>query len=206
MPHVPAPGGMVGSLGIIDPSAAIAAGSSISAHGSASNTRSRTKANRKAQPMRCLRNRPRNLELQPEFWHERWRVGQIGFHQSAVDQNLRDHWPALGLTGGSRAFVPLCGKSLDLLWLREQGHSVAGVELSAVALESFCLEHGIPARRRTLDHFDVYEAANLQLYCGDFFALTAPTARPGFRRCTTGPRSSRGHRSCGLTTSLISAR
>jgi thiopurine S-methyltransferase len=116
--------------------------------------------------------------VQPEFWHERWRVGQIGFHQSAVDRNLRDHWPALGLTSDSRVFVPLCGKSLDLLWLREQGHPVAGVELSAVALESFCLEHGIPARRRTLDQFDVYEAANLQLYCGDFFALTAPLLGP----------------------------
>lgn len=110
--------------------------------------------------------------MQPEFWHERWRAGQTGFHQSAVDRNLREHWPQLGFANDSRVFVPLCGKSVDLLWLRERGHSVAGVELSAVALESFCMEHGIPAMRRTLDHFDVYEAADLQLYRGDFFALT----------------------------------
>jgi thiopurine S-methyltransferase len=69
-------------------------------------------------------------------------------------------------------FVPLCGKSVDLLWLRERGHSVAGVELSAVALESLCMEHGIPAKRRLLNDFEVYEAENLRLYCGDFFALT----------------------------------
>jgi thiopurine S-methyltransferase len=112
--------------------------------------------------------------LQPEFWHERWRGGQIGFHQPAVDRSLREQWPVLGLASGSSVFVPLCGKSLDLLWLRDQGHSVTGVELSAVALESFCMENGIPAMRRTLDHFDVYQAANLQLYCGDFFALTPP--------------------------------
>jgi thiopurine S-methyltransferase len=68
-------------------------------------------------------------------------------------------------------FVPLCGKSLDLLWLLERGHCVTGVELSAVALESFCMEQGIPARRRMLDDFDLYEAANLYLYHGDFFAL-----------------------------------
>ncbi len=49
---------------------------------------------------------------------------------------------------------------------------MTGVELSAVALESFCMEQGIPARRRTLEGFDVYEAPNLQLYRGDFFALT----------------------------------
>jgi len=111
--------------------------------------------------------------LQPEFWHDRWRTGQIGFHQSAVDRNLRQYWPDLGLPSDSRVFVPLCGKSLDLLWLCERGHSVTGVELSTVALESFCMEHGIPAKRRILDDFDVYEAAKLQLFRGDFFALTA---------------------------------
>ena len=111
--------------------------------------------------------------MQPEFWHNRWRQGQIGFHQSAVDRQLQRYWPDLGLAGGSRVFVPLCGKSLDLLWLREQHHSVVGVELSAVALESFCLQHGIPARRRLLENFDLYEAADLQLYRGDFFALSA---------------------------------
>ena len=110
--------------------------------------------------------------MQPEFWHERWRTGQIGFHQSAVDRHLKRNWPDLGVASHSRVLVPLCGKSLDLLWLRERGHSVAGVELSAVALESFCMEYGIPAKRRILDDFEVYEAANLQLYCGDFFALT----------------------------------
>jgi thiopurine S-methyltransferase len=111
--------------------------------------------------------------MQPEFWHERWRSGQIGFHQSAVDRSLRRHWSALGLANRScRVFVPLCGKSLDLLWLREQEHIVTGVEISATALEWFCLENGVPARRRTLARFDVYEATNLQLFRGDFFALT----------------------------------
>jgi thiopurine S-methyltransferase len=109
--------------------------------------------------------------LQPDFWLERWRTGQIGFHQPAVDRHLRRHWPDLGLSENSRVFVPLCGKSLDLLWLRERGHSVAGVELSAAALESFCIEQGVLARRRTLDHFEVYEAAQIQLFRGDFFEL-----------------------------------
>jgi thiopurine S-methyltransferase len=110
--------------------------------------------------------------LQPEFWHARWQSGQIGFHQAAVDRNLQQFWPDLGVARNSRVFVPLCGKSLDLPWLCERGHSVAGVELSAVAVESFCMEHGIPARRRVLDDFDVYAAEKLQLFRGDFFALT----------------------------------
>jgi thiopurine S-methyltransferase len=110
--------------------------------------------------------------LEPEFWHGRWQTGQIGFHRPEVDRYLQQYWPDLGLASHTRVFVPLCGKSLDLKWLRERGHFVAGVELSAVALESFCMEHGIPAQRRLLDGFDVYEAENLQLYCGDFYLLT----------------------------------
>ena len=102
-------------------------------------------------------------------------MGQIGFHQATVDRQLKAHWADFGLAAGSRTLVPLCGKSLDLLWLRDQGHCVAGVELSALALESFCMEHGIPSRRRMIDSFDIYEAAKLQLFCGDFFALT-PTS------------------------------
>ena len=111
-------------------------------------------------------------DLQPEFWQERWRTAQIGFHQSAVDRHLQAYWPTLKLAANSPVFVPLCGKSLDVLWLREQGHAVSGVELSPVALEAFCMEHGIPARRRSLGDFEVYEAEGFRLLCGDFFKLT----------------------------------
>jgi thiopurine S-methyltransferase len=110
--------------------------------------------------------------VQPEFWQERWRTAQIGFHQSAVDRHLQAYWPTLELAANSPVFVPLCGKSLDLLWLREQGHEVCGVELSPVAVEAFCMEHGIPARRRVAGDFEVYEADGIRLLRGDFFKLT----------------------------------
>jgi thiopurine S-methyltransferase len=111
--------------------------------------------------------------VQPEFWLDRWRTAQIGFHQAAVDRHLQAYWPLLKLPANSPVFVPLCGKSLDLMWLRERGHSVKGVELSPVALESFVMEHGIPARRRVLSCFDAYEADGLTLFRGDYFKLTA---------------------------------
>ncbi len=111
--------------------------------------------------------------MEPQFWHERWRTGRIGFHQSSVDRSLRRHWPSFGLRAGARVFVPLCGKSLDLVWLRDQGHEVVGVELSATALESFLLENGIPARRRAHGPFDLYDAPGIHLLRGDFFELTA---------------------------------
>jgi thiopurine S-methyltransferase len=110
--------------------------------------------------------------VQADFWLNRWRTAQIGFHQAAPDKRLTAYWQSLDLPRDSRVFVPLCGKSLDLLWLEDQGNRVTGVELSTIALESFCLENGIPARRRVLPDFDVYEANRFALYRGDFFKLT----------------------------------
>ena len=110
--------------------------------------------------------------MQPEFWHKRWRLGQIGFHQSAVDQHLKAYWPALNLPAGSRVFVPLCGKSLDMKWLHSLGHSVVGVEISSAAVEAFLMEQGFAARRRLYAGFEIFESDRLTLFCGDFFALT----------------------------------
>jgi thiopurine S-methyltransferase len=106
-----------------------------------------------------------------DFWHERWRSGQIGFHQSAIDRNLLAHWPALGLEGGSTVLVPLCGKSLDMLWLRERGYEVIGVEISSIAIEAFFAENGIEARRSVAGDTEIYEAAHLRLVRADFFSL-----------------------------------
>jgi thiopurine S-methyltransferase len=109
--------------------------------------------------------------VQPEFWQERWRIAQTGFHQNSVDRNLQAFWPTLNLAANAGVFVPLCGKSLDLEWLRHRGCAVSGVELSAIAVEAFFMERGIPAKRRVLGEFDLYEAERLRLFRGDFFAL-----------------------------------
>ena len=116
--------------------------------------------------------------MQPDFWLERWRLNQIGFHQSSVHPKLIEFWPELKLEPAARVLVPLCGKSLDMLWLLAQGHHVIGVELSETAIESFCMQNGIPARRKSDGDFIVYEAPGLQLYCGDFFHLTPARIQP----------------------------
>lgn len=115
--------------------------------------------------------------MQPEFWLERWQSGQVGFHQPAVHSSLTRYGDVLAPRGAhplrtGRVFVPLCGKSIDMLWLRDAGHEVVGVELSAIAAEAFCMENGLPARRRVLTNFDCYEAPGVALLRGDFFALT----------------------------------
>jgi thiopurine S-methyltransferase len=110
--------------------------------------------------------------MQQEFWHERWQLNQIGFHSEAFNRHLQQNWPALNVAPGSRVFVPLCGKSNDMLWLLAQGYEVIGVELSPLAVQAFFDENGLPAKTRRQGTFSVSEADGLRIYCGDFFDLT----------------------------------
>ncbi|EKT4543452.1 MULTISPECIES: thiopurine S-methyltransferase [Pseudomonas] len=111
--------------------------------------------------------------MEPAFWQQRWADNQIGFHQAQVNPYLQTYWPQLQLAPGSRVLVPLCGKSLDLAWLAGQGHRVLGVELSRRAVEDFVREHGLEAEVRQQGAFEVWRSGDVQLWCGDFFALRA---------------------------------
>ncbi|MNH02923.1 Thiopurine S-methyltransferase [compost metagenome] len=111
--------------------------------------------------------------MEPAFWQQRWADNQIGFHQAQVNPYLQQYWPDLSLVSGSRVLVPLCGKSLDLVWLAGQGHRVLGVELSRRAVEDFFREHGLTAEVSRRGAFEVWRSDDMELWCGDFFALRA---------------------------------
>ncbi len=109
--------------------------------------------------------------MDPEFWLERWRNGHLGFHQGETNRALMSHWPALDAPSGSRVFVPLCGKSLDMVWLAGQGHAVVGAELSEIAVTAFfeILERSPEVREEA--GFTVYTSGPYEIWCGDYFAL-----------------------------------
>ena len=111
--------------------------------------------------------------MQQEFWHERWQLNQIGFHSQEINCHLQGNWPTLNIAAGSRVFVPLCGKSNDMLWLLAQGYEVIGVELSPLAVQAFFAENSLSAMTRQQGKFSVSETDDLQIYCGDFFDLTS---------------------------------
>ncbi|QXI04602.1 thiopurine S-methyltransferase [Pseudomonas tensinigenes] len=108
--------------------------------------------------------------MQPEFWHKKWASGQIGFHLPEVNPYLQRHWAA---PASARVLVPLCGKSLDLAWLAGRGHRVLGIELSEKAVENFFSEHQVQPQISEKGAFKVYRSDAFELWCGDFFALTA---------------------------------
>jgi len=109
--------------------------------------------------------------MDTDFWLQRWQQNQIGFHKAEVNAYLKDYWDALGVAPPARVLVPLCGKSLDMLWLMEQGYQVEGVELSPLAIEAFFAEQGLAAEQREIDGWRVWQYDRLRLWCGDFFAL-----------------------------------
>lgn len=109
--------------------------------------------------------------MQHDFWHQRWQEGRIGFHQDKPTPLLVEHWPSLELAPGSRVFVPLAGKSLDMVWLAAQGHRVFGVELSELAVSQFFAEQGLRPEVWETASGRHHVAGEVELVCGDVFAL-----------------------------------
>ncbi|GAB6196032.1 thiopurine S-methyltransferase [Lysobacter xanthus] len=115
--------------------------------------------------------------MDPSFWLSRWQEGRIGFHQARPTPLLVEHWSALAVAPGSRVFVPLCGKSLDMAWLASQGLRVLGVELSQAAVEAFFDEHGLAPAVHESPYGRHYVAGDVEIVCGDAFGLDASVLR-----------------------------
>ena len=110
--------------------------------------------------------------MDPNFWHKRWEKNEIGFHQSAVNVLLSDHFSGLSLPQTSRVFVPLCGKTRDIAWLLSQGHRVVGVELSKLAVEELFVDLGVAPKISVQGELLRYSAPGLEIFVGDIFELS----------------------------------
>ncbi len=112
--------------------------------------------------------------MEPEFWHQRWQENQIGFHQDEFNPQLQRWWKTLELDDNASVFLPLCGKSRDMLWLAQQGFQVTGIEISPLAVEAFFAENDLSATTQPVgENLSLWRAGNIALYCGDFFDLSA---------------------------------
>ena len=114
--------------------------------------------------------------MEHEFWHERWQSGQLGFHRDETNTSLIKFWPRIGSPPGTTVFVPLCGKSLDMIWLAGQGMNVIANELSQRAIDQFFDENNLSrtTERRgdfTVSVSDATTPGRIEIWCGDFFTL-----------------------------------
>lgn len=110
--------------------------------------------------------------MDPEFWKARWDSNQIGFHEGEVNRMLAGHMGSLGLAPGATLFLPLCGKTRDIAWLRERGYRITGAELSGIAVSQLFEEMALvpeivqtgPLRKHSCDGVEIFE--------GNIFDLT----------------------------------
>lgn len=111
--------------------------------------------------------------MDANFWHQKWERNEISFHCSTVNPLLISHFDALALAKGSRVFLPLCGKTLDIGWLLANGYRVAGVELSEMAVRQLFIGLGItPQVTEQRNGMQYYQGENIDIFVGNLFDLS----------------------------------
>ena len=107
------------------------------------------------------------------FWHNRWQTQEIGWHRDAYNDLLTKHWDRIGSNKGDRVLVPLCGKSLDMLWFASQGYSVVGLEMVEEAIQAFFEENKLDVVRETIHEQIHHTSEPFRIIEGDIFNLKA---------------------------------
>lgn len=116
--------------------------------------------------------------MKREFWLDKWKENQLGFHNEQTNELLLRFFEKLSLNDSSFVFVPLCGKSLDLQWFANKGHKVIGIELSEIAVKSFFEENKISYEVKEVGNLLKYCSDKIDIFLGDVFELTAEILGP----------------------------
>ena len=107
------------------------------------------------------------------FWHNRWKTQQIGWHRAIYNDLLLKHWPSINAPEGGQVLVPLCGKSLDMLWLAEQGYNVVGLEMVEQAVQAFFEENKLDVKLTEIGNQTKHTSSPFTIFQGDLFDLEA---------------------------------
>lgn len=109
--------------------------------------------------------------MEKDFWLQCWQNNHIAFHQLSFHPWLSSTIKQYLTTQPMKTFVPLCGKSDDLLWFAEQG-SVTGSELSDIACRDFFNAKQFKHTLSASGEHTVFRHDNISIWQGDFFKLT----------------------------------
>jgi len=112
-------------------------------------------------------------------WTNRWKEDRIRFHQKEISPYLKKFFNQLKIPPKSHCFIPLCGKSIDMRWIMEQGHLVTGIEYSNIAIQSFFAENDLSATpKSTPSGLPALQSELITLVEGDFFKLPPSDISP----------------------------
>lgn len=77
--------------------------------------------------------------MELSYWQSRWNKGHIGFHLPEPHHSLENHLKPFLKENGT-VYMPLCGKSPDMIWFANQNWQVIGTEISEIAIRDFFQE------------------------------------------------------------------
>ncbi|MGK0367681.1 MAG: thiopurine S-methyltransferase [Thermoproteota archaeon] len=110
--------------------------------------------------------------MDEKFWISAWNDGRTKFHGNSVHALLKHHMSSFKLKNTAKVLVPLCGKTLDLIWLAQQGYEVVGAEFSQLAIESFFKENNFEYRLEQNKYILINQELSICIYHGDFLDLS----------------------------------
>ena len=105
------------------------------------------------------------------FWTDVWNEGQIRFHQKSYNPQMVEFFKDIDLSNKS-VFIPLAGKSLDILFFKEKGAQVFAVEFVESAIIDFFKENNLSFKKIN----NTYFADNITFYHQDFFEHRSNTS------------------------------
>ena len=113
-------------------------------------------------------------------WEKLWNNDIFPWHKDDVHPKLERYLPDMIQTTGKtlrseiRFFVPLCGKSMDLMFLKSQGFQVIGCECAEKAITDFFKENSLEFSKTEINaevsRFDS-DNGQVSIIHGDFFKM-----------------------------------
>ncbi len=114
--------------------------------------------------------------MEASFWFKSWELGGFytSFHRKDIHPYVLNYMTPENITG-KNVLVPLCGKTVDMLYLSQFANKVIGVELVEEAIIQFFQENRLPFYK--LDN-ETFVSGNITLLKKDFMALTSQEIGP----------------------------
>ena len=107
--------------------------------------------------------------MEKTFWVESWDQGgyKTSFHKKDIHPYILKYLTPEVLKG-KRILVPLCGKSVDLIYFAKYADHVVGVEFVPEAVDQFFAEQNLPFQKVGNTFF----ADKITMINGDFFTVS----------------------------------
>lgn len=116
-----------------------------------------------------------------QSWENKWTTGNIGFHMATVNPRLEQWYHKMATDDKPvTILVPLCGKTLDMMWLYNKGHTVIGIEGVEKAIIEFFTENSLTFTKSVTDAGNLFQTADgrIRLYQADICAVSGRLVGP----------------------------